>query len=211
MNTEPKKRVLIVEDDSEIRSSFTMIVDSSQNFTVVNGYSNCEDAIKHLHTDKPDIVLMDVELPGGMNGIKGTKIIKEKSPKSDIIMVTVYEDSEMVYEALKSGASGYITKSANYMELLSALDEITRGGAPMSSKIARMVIDNFHLNPNTPLTKRETEILQLISEGKTYTQISEELFISKETSKTHIKNIYSKLQVRSKSEAIARANQDKLI
>ncbi|MBZ0246538.1 MAG: response regulator transcription factor, partial [Cyclobacteriaceae bacterium] len=206
-----KKRVLIIEDDPEIRSSFTMIVDSSQKFTVVNGYSNCEDAIKHLHSDKPDIVLMDVELAGGMNGIKGTKIIKEKSPSSDIIMVTVYEDSEMVYEALKSGASGYITKSANYMELLSALDEITKGGAPMSSKIARMVIDNFHLNPNTPLTKRETEILQLISEGKTYTQISEELFISKETSKTHIKNIYSKLQVRSKSEAIAKANQDKLI
>ena len=205
MNTEPKKRVLIVEDDPEIRSSFTMIVDSSQKFTVVNGYGNCEDAIKHLHTDKPDIVLMDVELPGGMNGIKGTKIIKEKSPDADIIMVTVYEDSEMVYEALKSGASGYITKSANYMELLSALDEITRGGAPMSSKIARMVIDNFHLNPNSPLTKRETEILQLIAEGKTYTQISEELFISKETSKTHIKNIYSKLQVRSKSEAIAKA------
>ncbi|HNP07294.1 MAG TPA: response regulator transcription factor [Cyclobacteriaceae bacterium] len=211
MSSEPKKRVLIIEDDPEIRSSFTMIVDSSQKFTVVNGYSNCEDAIKHLHSDKPDIVLMDVELAGGMNGIKGTKIIKEKSPSSDIIMVTVYEDSEMVYEALKSGASGYITKSANYMELLSALDEITKGGAPMSSKIARMVIDNFHLNPNTPLTKRETEILQLISEGKTYTQISEELFISKETSKTHIKNIYSKLQVRSKSEAIAKANQDKLI
>lgn len=211
MSSEQKKRVLIIEDDPEIRSSFTMIVDSSQKFTVVNAYSSCEDAIKHLHTDKPDIVLMDVELPGGMNGIKGTKIIKDKSPNSDIIMVTVYEDSEMVYEALKSGASGYITKSANYMELLSALDEITKGGAPMSSKIARMVIDNFHLNPNTPLTKRETEILQLISEGKTYTQISEELFISKETSKTHIKNIYSKLQVRSKSEAIARANQDKLI
>jgi DNA-binding NarL/FixJ family response regulator len=211
MNAEPKKRVLIIEDDPEIRSSFAMIVDSSQKFTVVNSYGNCEDAIKHINTDKPDIVLMDVELPGGMNGIKGTKIIKDKSPNSDIIMVTVYEDSEMVYEALKSGASGYITKSANYMELLSALEEITKGGAPMSSKIARMVIDNFHLNPNTPLTKRETEILQLISEGKTYTQISEELFISKETSKTHIKNIYSKLQVRSKSEAIAKANQDKLI
>ena len=211
MNAEPKKRVLIIEDDPEIRSSFAMIVDSSQKFTVVNSYSNCEDAIKHINSDKPDIVLIDVELPGGMNGIKGTKIIKDKSPHSDIIMVTVYEDSEMVYEALKSGASGYITKSANYMELLSALEEITKGGAPMSSKIARMVIDNFHLNPNSPLTKRETEILQLISEGKTYTQISEELFISKETSKTHIKNIYSKLQVRSKSEAIAKANQDKLI
>lgn len=211
MSTESKKRVLIIEDDPEIRSSFAMIVDSSQKFTVVNSYASCEDAIKHLAGDKPDIVLMDVELPGGMNGIKGTKIIKDKSPNTDIIMVTVYEDSEMVYEALKSGASGYITKSANYMELLSALEEITKGGAPMSSKIARMVIDNFHVNPNSPLTKRETEILQLISEGKTYTQISEELFISKETSKTHIKNIYSKLQVRSKSEAIARANQDKLI
>lgn len=211
MSNEPKKRILIIEDDPEIRSSFTMIVDSSQKFTVVNSYGSCEEAIKHLHTDKPDIVLMDIELPGGMNGIKGTKLIKDKSPNSDIIMVTVYEDSEMVYEALKSGASGYITKSANYMELLSALEEITKGGAPMSSKIARMVIDNFHVNPNSPLTKRETEILQLISEGKTYTQISEELFISKETSKTHIKNIYSKLQVRSKSEAIARANQDKLI
>src|SRR5687768_15853870 len=108
-------------------------------------------------------------------------------------------------------SSGYITKSANYMELLSALEEIIRGGAPMSSRIARMVIDNYHINPNSPLTKRETTILQLISEGKTYTQISEELFISKETAKTHIKNIYSKLQVNSKSEAIAKANVEKLI
>ena len=153
---------------------------------------------------------MDIELPG-MNGIKGTKLIKEKYAQAEVIMVTVYEDSDLVFEALKAGASGYITKSANYMELLSALDEMVRGGAPMSSRIARMVIDNFHVNPNSPLTKRETEILQLISEGKTYTQISEELFISKETAKTHIKNIYSKLQVNTKSEAIARANQDKLI
>ncbi|MGE0772559.1 MAG: response regulator [Cyclobacteriaceae bacterium] len=206
-----KKRVLIIEDDPEIRNSFGLIVNSSPKFFLVNSYGNCEDAIKHLNADKPDIVLMDIELPGGMNGIQGTKVIKEKSPHSDIIMVTVYEDSELVFEALKAGASGYITKSANYLELLSALEEITKGGAPMSSKIARLVIDNFHVNPNSPLTKRETEILQLISEGKTYTQISEELFISKETSKTHIKNIYSKLQVKSKSEAIAKANQDKLI
>ena len=206
-----KKRVLIVEDDSEIRASFTLIVNSSQKFFVVNTYPSCEEAIKHLNSDRPDIVLMDIELPGGMNGIQGTKIIKDKNPHADIIMVTVYEDSELVFEALKSGASGYITKSANYMELLSALDEIIKGGAPMSSKIARLVIDNFHVNPNSPLTKRETEILSLIAEGKTYTQISEELFISKETSKTHIKNIYSKLQVKSKSEAIAKANSDKLI
>lgn len=205
-----KKRVMIVEDDQEIRNSFTLIVNSSQKFTVVNAYGNCEDAISNILRDKPEIVLMDIELPG-MNGIQGTKIIKDKSPHIDIIMVSVYEDSELVFEALKAGASGYITKSSNYMELLSALEEIMKGGAPMSSRIARMVIDNFHVNPNSPLTKRETEILQLISEGKTYTQISEELFISKETSKTHIKNIYSKLQVNSKSEAIAKANLEKLI
>ncbi|MBL7858572.1 MAG: response regulator transcription factor [Cyclobacteriaceae bacterium] len=205
-----KKRVLIVEDDQEIRNSFTLIVNSSQKFMVVNAYSNCEDAIDSIHRDKPEIVLMDIELPG-MNGIQGTKIIKDKNPHIDVVMVTVYEDSELVFEALKAGAAGYITKSANYMELLSALEEIVKGGAPMSSRIARMVIDNFHVNPNSPLTKRETEILQLISEGKTYTQISEELFISKETAKTHIKNIYSKLQVNSKSEAIAKANLEKLI
>ncbi|HZX74923.1 MAG TPA: response regulator transcription factor [Cyclobacteriaceae bacterium] len=206
-----KKRVLIIEDDKEIRNSFLLIVNSSEQFSVVNAYGSCEEAIKHLNHDKPDIILMDIELPGGMNGIQGTKTIKDKYPHADIIMVTVYEDSDLVFEALKAGASGYITKSANYRELLSALEEIIKGGAPMSSKIARLVIDNFHVNPNSPLTKRETEILQLISEGKTYTQISEELFISKETSKTHIKNIYAKLQVRSKSEALAKANLEKLI
>lgn len=205
-----KKRVMIVEDDQEIRNSFSLIVNSSQRFMVVGAYGDCEEAISSLNKDKPEIVLMDIELPG-MNGIRGTQIIKDKSPNTEVIMVTVYEDSELVFEALKAGASGYITKSANYMELLSALEEIIRGGAPMSSRIARMVIDNYHINPNSPLTKRETTILQLISEGKTYTQISEELFISKETAKTHIKNIYSKLQVNSKSEAIAKANVEKLI
>jgi len=205
-----KKRVMIVEDDQEIRNSFSLIVNSSQRFTVVGAYGDCEEAINSLNRDKPEIVLMDIELPG-INGIKGTQIIKDKSPNTEVIMVTVYEDSELVFEALKAGASGYITKSANYMELLSALDEIIRGGAPMSSRIARMVIDNHHINPNSPLTKRETTILQLISEGKTYTQISEELFISKETAKTHIKNIYSKLQVNSKSEALAKASVEKLI
>ncbi len=205
-----RKRVLIVEDDEEIRNSFSLIVNSSQKFMVVNTYGNCEDALAGIQRDKPEIVLMDIELPG-MNGIVCSKQIKDRYPHIDVIMVTVYEDSELVFDALKAGASGYITKSANYLELLTALEEITKGGAPMSSRIARMVIDNFHVNPNSPLTKRETEILQLIAEGKTYTQISEELFISKETTKTHIKNIYSKLQVNSKSEAIAKANLEKLI
>jgi len=205
-----KKRVVIIEDDQEIRKSFALIVNSSQRFVAASTYASCEEAIRNISHDRPEIILMDIELPG-MNGIAGTKIIKDKLAHVEIIMVTIYEDSELVFEALKAGASGYITKSANYVELLSALEEISKGGAPMSSRVARMVIDNFHVNRSSPLSKRETEILQLISEGKTYTQISEELFISKETSKTHIKNIYSKLQVNKKSEAIAKATLEKFI
>ncbi len=205
-----KKRVLIIEDDTEIRNSFVLIVNSSQRFLSVGAFATCEEAIKNLVNLRPEIILMDIELPG-MNGIAGTKIIKEKLPHAEIIMVTVYEDSDLVFDALKAGATGYIAKSANYVELLSALEEILKGGAPMSSRVARLVIDNFHVNPISPLTKRETEVLQLIAQGKTYSQISEELFISRETSKTHIKNIYSKLQVSKKSEAIERANLDKLI
>ena len=131
-----KKRVLIVEDDAEIRNSFVHIVNSSDKFGVVNAYGSSEDAIKHLNHDKPDYVLMDIQLPG-MSGIQCSKVIKDKSPSTEIIMVTVYEDNDQVFEALKSGATGYITKSSNHLELLSALDEISRGGAPMSSKIAR--------------------------------------------------------------------------
>jgi DNA-binding NarL/FixJ family response regulator len=210
MNTSFKKRVVIIEDDVEIRNSYELIVNSSPKFFVLNTYDNCEGAIKQIHNDRPDIVLMDVEL-SGMSGIAGTKVIKDKIPHAEIIIISVYDNSEMVFEALRSGASGYITKSSNYIELLAALDEITKGGAPMSTKIARLVIDTFHINPNSPLSKRETQILQLISEGKTYTQISEELFISKDTAKSHIRNIYSKLQVNNKSEALAKATSDKLI
>ncbi len=187
-----KKRVLIIEDDTEIRNSFVLIVNSSQRFLSVGSFATCEEAIKNLANLRPEIILMDIELPC-KNGIAGTKIIKEKLPHAEIIMVTVYEDSDLVFDALMAGATGYISRSANYVELLTALEEIRKGGAPMSSRVARLVIDNFHVNPVSPLTNRETEILQLISQGKTYSRISEELFISRETSKTHIKNIYSKL------------------
>ena len=210
MKHQSPKRIIIVEDDHIIRNAFVTLIQQNGDYTVANAYSNAEAAIKNVKDDAPDICLMDIELPG-MNGIQGTRIIKDKCPTAEIIMVTVYEDNELVFEAMKAGATGYITKSSNHLELLAALEEIMKGGAPMSSKIARLVIDNFHINPNSPLTKRETEILGLISEGKTYTQISEELFISKETSKTHIKNIYSKLQVNSKSQALAKAAQEKLI
>ncbi len=205
-----KKRVAIVEDDKILLESYTHIVNSSDKFVVVGSYSSAEDALTEMIRKKVEIVLMDIELPN-LNGVKATEIIKEKYPHVEVVMVTIYEDNELVFDALKAGASGYITKSANYIELLTALDEIAKGGAPMSTKIAKMVIHNFHLNVNSPLTNREKEVLQLMAEGNTYTQISDVLFISRETVRTHIRNIYGKLQVNNKSEAIKIATDNKYI
>lgn len=210
MTANSKTRILIIEDDSEIRHTYSVIINASNDFTVVNAYGNCHDAIRHFTIDHPDIVLMDIELPG-MNGIQGTRVIKERFPNVEIVMVTVHEDNEYVYKALKAGASGYITKSSNNEQLVSALQEINKGGAPISSHIARRIVEDFHVNTVSPLSKRETEVLSLISQCKTYTQISEELLISKQTAKTFIKNIYAKLQVNSKSEAVAKANRERLI
>jgi DNA-binding NarL/FixJ family response regulator len=210
MNSPDKIKILIIEDDQEIRQTYSVIINASQKFKVVNAYATCQEAIRNLFVDHPDIVLMDIELPG-MNGIQGTRVIKERFPKVEIVMVTVHEDNEWVYQALKAGASGYITKSANYHELVTALNEIVKGGAPISSHIARRIVEDFHVNPVTPLSKRETQVLSLISQCKTYTQISEELLISKQTAKTFIKNIYAKLQVNSKAEAVAKATKEKLI
>lgn len=210
MNYLTRRKVIIIEDDKIIRESFTYIVNSSDKFICIGSYASAEEALSNLRRTRPDIVLMDIELPG-QNGIETTRYIKDKFPQVEIIMVTVYEDNELVFNALRAGASGYITKSSNYLELLAALEEIVRGGAPMSSKIAHMVIHNFHLNPDSPLTKREQEVLNLIGEGKTYTQISEQLFVSRETAKTHIRNIYAKLRVKRKSEALEVAAASKLI
>ncbi len=205
-----KRRVVLIEDDRILLESFTYIINNSEKFIVVGSYSNGDDAIGEFPRKRADIVVTDLKLPT-INGIEITRTIKERYPQTEVIILSVYEDNEMVFNALKAGASGYITKSANYLELISALEEIVRGGAPMSSRIARMVIHNFHLNPESPLTAREKEVLHLIAEGKTYTQISEQLFISRDTARTHIRNIYAKLNVNRKSEAIDRATRDKLI
>jgi DNA-binding NarL/FixJ family response regulator len=203
-------RIVIIEDNDQIREAFTLLLNLRDDFTVVNGYSNCEDAIKNIEDDAPNIVLMDIDLPG-MSGIEGTKIIKKKIPTANIIIITVFENGKTVFEALCAGATGYLTKNSDRDRLMSAIDEVIKGGAPMSSKIARLVVQSFQKNMNSPLTSRETEILSQIAEGKSYTNIADAIFISKETVKYHIKNIYIKLQVNNKADAIKRANEDKLI
>lgn len=207
---EMNSRIEIVEDNDVVRDGLQLLISSMSNYNVVGAYVSCEHALKNLEKDQPNVILMDLDLPG-MSGIEGIQRIKKIHPEIHIIVITVHEDSEMVFEALCAGASGYITKNANHSRLLDAIDEVQTGGAPMSSKIAKMVVSSFQKNHNSPLTSRETEVLELLAKGKSYSVIADELFIHKETVKSHIKNIYFKLQVNSKADALEIARKNKLI
>lgn len=206
-----KHKVVIIEDNLPLSQAFEEIINSSKDFVLVDSYTNCEEAIENLRFDQPTIVLMDIDLPG-MNGVEGTSIIKQKLPKVIIIMITVFENSEMVFNALCAGASGYLTKNLKPRELITALEEAISGGAPMSIHIAKMVVSSFQKqNSKIQLSQREKEVLTLLADGNSYDSIGEKLFISKNTIKFHLKNIYIKLQVHSNIEAIQKANKENLI
>lgn len=210
MNRSIPGKVIIVEDNAEVREILCDYVNSTDQLTLRAAYSNCEDAIKNLMEDKPDIVLMDIELPG-ITGIEGTVKIKSIYPKAEVLIITVFENSESVFLALKAGASGYLTKNIQKEELLTSIEECLNGGAPMSMKIAKMVVNSFMRSTDSSLSYREIEVLGNLAKGKSYNSIGEALFISKDTVKYHIKNIYLKLQVSSKEEAIAAAQKQRLI
>ena len=203
-------KITIIEDNDVVREGFALLIDSVSEFDVVGTYATCEEAIRKLKVDQPDVILMDIDLPG-ISGIEGSARIKKLQPEVNIIVISVHENSDLVFEALCAGACGYITKNTEYSRLIDSIKEVMNGGAPMSSNIARMVVESFQKNQNTPLTSRETQVLELLSKGKSYTVIADELFIHKETVKSHIKNIYFKLQVHSKAEAIEIALKNKFI
>lgn len=206
-----KHKVVIIEDNIPLSEAFVEIIDKSEHYKVVDAYSNCEEAIKNIKDDSPKIILMDIDLPG-INGVEGTKIIKQKLPNVLIIMVTVYENSEIVFNALCAGASGYLTKNFKPIELIEALDEAIAGGAPMSIHIAKMVVSSFQKqNSQIVLSQREKEVLTLLAEGNSYDIIGDKLCISRNTIKFHLKNIYIKLQVHSNIEAIKKATRENLI
>jgi len=203
-------RIVIVEDDDVIRGSFVSLLNDNERFICIADYDNCEEAIKRLAMDEPDIILMDIGLPG-ISGIEGIKRIKNIRPNIDILTVTVHDEGEIVFNALCAGATGYLTKNISPQRLIEAIDEVRNGGAPMSTNIARLVIRSFQRSTDSPLSSRETQVLQHLSRGKSYTMIADELYINKETVRTHIKNIYQKLNVHSKSAAIEKATKDRLI
>lgn len=205
------KSVSIIDDVDDIRKSFEFIINSLKNYEVVSTFNCCEDSISEFKKrGTPDIILMDISLPG-MDGIAGTREIKKIDNTVDIIIISVHEDSELVFKALYNGAVGYLTKSADFREIADALDEVSEGGSPMSSKIARMVAQSFHSNIESPLTSRELEILRQIAKGKSYAEISGRLHISVETTKSHINNIYRKLEVKNKIEALNKAKDNHMI
>lgn len=210
MNSKTKKKLLLVEDDDIIRLGFTTFLNNSEGYRVVSAYNNAEDAIKNIKIDDADICLMDIELPG-MNGIEAISRLKQLKPEMLVVVVSVYENDELVFKALCEGASGYLTKNVPASKLIDYLKELENGGAPMSTNIARMVVSSFHRNRQTPLSPRELEVLELLSTGKSYSNIATLLCVDKETIRSHIKNIYLKLEVHSKAEAIEIAKKKKYI
>lgn len=203
-------KIVLIEDDETIRTGYAYLLSRQPQFVVVNSYASAEAALRNIHQDAADVFLLDITLTG-MNGIDAIDAIKQKRPLAYIIMLTAYEDQELIFRSLSNGAAGYLTKNAPTAKTIEAIKEVVKGGGPMSLNVARMVISSFQKNKNSPLSKRETEILNHIANGKSSTRIGAELFIDAETVKSHMKNIYAKLNVNSKADAIKIAKENKFI
>jgi DNA-binding NarL/FixJ family response regulator len=207
-NYHPIKLALIQHDILQ-RKLFKRLLESLQRFQEIRSYSTCEELIKLSDSEWPDVIVIDPE-SHFIGLIESFRKVKRQLPSANIVMV-IDDESNFVFDALNSGVCGFIRRGSTKDEILNAVVEAANGGAPLTSKIARMVVESFQKNLETPLTARETEVMELLSRGKSYSIIADELFIHKETVKSHIKNIYVKLKVKSKAEAIDRAMKDRLI
>lgn len=200
-------RVAIVEDIKDIREGIASILDISEGFSCVHKFQSGEKAVETLKKDPVDVVLMDINLPG-INGIDCIIKLKQLNSTMQFMMCTVYEDDEHIFNALKAGATGYILKKTEPGKLLDAIKDLYEGGSPMNAQIARKVIGSFQqINPSANvslemLTPREKELLQLLAKGLRYKEIADQLYLSTDTVRTHIRNIYRKLEVQSRMEAI---------
>lgn len=213
MKHKPQLTIFCVEDHNEIRNGIMYMLGTRADYTC-SAYKNGTEVLAAVNETKPDVILMDINLPD-ISGIECTRRIKDQFPDVLIMMFTVLEDSDKIFEALKAGASGYLLKNNGGAELFEAIDELIKGGAPMSSVIARKVVSSFStpaanvpINTEyTALTKKETEILQLLAKGFSNKEIANQLFVSVNTIKTHVYRIYEKLHVRNKMEAVNKLKQ----
>jgi len=208
-------KVLLYEDNPQLREGLSMLINGSDGFEVVAAFKNCDNAPDEVDIYRPDVILMDIDMPG-TNGIQGLKNIREVNEQVKILMLTVFDDNKNVFEAIKSGANGYLLKKTPPSKLLDYIEEANSGGAPMSSSIATQVLRMFSdMNSSKgvdyDLSEREKEVLQLLVNGYSYKMIASEMFIAIDTVRSHIKKIYEKLHVNSKSEAVAKAFKDKLV
>lgn len=200
--------VSIVEDNDQLRGTLDRVLNRSEGFKCLSNYPSAEEALKDLPNVNPDVVLMDINLPG-INGVECVRQLKTLLPKVQVIMLTVYEDTDNIFNALAVGAAGYLLKRTKTEELLEAIREVNRGGSPMTTHIARKVTQSFQKftpspQPTENLSQREQEVLDCLSQGFLYKEIAEKLGISYETVHTYIRRIYEKLQVRTRTEAVAK-------
>lgn len=198
-------KVSIVEDNDQIREGLSVLINGTTGFQCVATYPTAENALKYLPAHRPDIVLMDIHLPG-MSGIECVRELKRLQPDLQIMMLTIYEDDDNVFKSIVAGATGYVLKKTPPSELMDAISDLHHGGSPMSDRIARKVVQAFQQMKKSStetenLTQRESEILSYVARGYQDKEIAEKLFLSSETVRTHLRNIYKKLHVRSRTEA----------
>jgi len=198
--------VMIVEDDAAVRNGLKFLINGSEGFRCIAACASAEDALLEIISHQPQVVLMDINLPG-MNGIECVVGIKNIHPEIQVMMLTIFDHSDEIFKSLTAGATGYLLKKTPPAKLLEAITELVNGGSPMSGEIARKVVQTFSKPakrqfPESTLTPREEEILSFLSKGYLYKEIAAELFINIETVRTHIRKIYQKLQVRTRTEAL---------
>lgn len=199
--------VSIVDDEADLREHIGSYLNDAGGFQCKSAYASAEEALEELPRDKPDVVLMDINL-GGMDGIECVRRLKAVMPQAQVLMLTVFEDTEKIFRALAAGASGYLLKRLSPPKLLEAIREVRDGGSPMSASIARKVVQSFQSAPQhgdeADLSQREREVLDGLAEGLAYKQIAEQLGVSIHTVRNYIRRIYEKLHVRSRTEAVAK-------
>lgn len=217
MQTEQKIRILLYEDNRDLREGMTFLLQATPTLELAGAFPDCSNVEMQVPGLKPDVILMDIDMPG-RSGIEATPIVKTLRPEVQVLMLTVFEDEDKIFQAIRNGASGYLLKRTPPTEIIAAIHDVHRGGSPMTSSIARRVLQFFQQQPasNQPqpdydLSPRELDILKSLVKGYSYKLIAGEHFISIDTVRSHIRHIYEKLQVNSKTEAVLKALKERIV